>query len=192
MDVARGGKDQTVFAPRYGNFIGTLAKYPGKETPDGDSAAVLCVKHLQPGARVNVDVIGWGASSYDRLSKPKPLGYGVDAYPINFAKSSTHTDKTGKYGMVNVRAEAYWRLREALDPQHGDDMALPPDPELLADLTAAKYEITPRGIKVEPKDQIAERLSRSPDCGDAVALTMLDDSCPSIQAYDSDPFDIDY
>ena len=192
MDVARGGKDQSVFAPRHGNYVAELKKHPGKETPDGDSAAALAVQYVAPGARVNVDVIGWGSSSYDRMSKPKPLGYGLDVYPINFANKSSHTDKTGKYGMVNVRAEAWWRLRESLDPRHGDDMALPPDSELLADLTAGKYEITPRGIKVEPKDEIAGRLGRSPDCGDAVALTMLDDSAPNIDAADSDPFDIDY
>jgi hypothetical protein len=31
--------------------------------------------------------------------------------------------------------------------------------------------VTASGIKVEEKKKVAERLGRSPDCGDAVALT---------------------
>jgi hypothetical protein len=34
---------------------------------------------------------------------------------------------------------AYWRLREALDPHTGDNLALPPDAELEADLKAPKW-----------------------------------------------------
>jgi hypothetical protein len=63
-----------------------------------------------------------------------------------------------------------WRLRESLDPEHGDDLQLPPDPELLADLTAARFEVRASGIIVEAKEKIKERLGRSPDCADAVAL----------------------
>jgi hypothetical protein len=72
--------------------------------------------------------------------------------------------------MRNVRAEAYWGFREALDPQKGDDLALPDDPELLADLVAAKWRLSASGIQIESKDEIKARLGRSPDCGDAVVL----------------------
>jgi hypothetical protein len=43
----------------------------------------------------------------------------------------------------------WWRLRESLDPDNGDELMLPPDPEVLADLTAPQYEVTPSGIKVD-------------------------------------------
>ena len=66
----------------------------------------------------------------------------------------------------------YWRLREALDPESGDDLMLPPDPELLADLTAARFEVRASGIVVEAKEKIKERLGRSPDCAAAVALAL--------------------
>lgn len=174
MDVAHGGDDQTVLARRYGNYFAGLLAYPGRETPNGASAAALAVKAHEPGADINVDAIGFGAPAHERLAED----YGLPAYAVNVGMRSEYTDRTGKFRMQNVRAEAYWRLREALDPEGGDDLALPPDPELLADLCAPRYQITPSGIKIESKPDMIERLGRSPDKGDAVALAMLDMTPP--------------
>ena len=57
---------------------------------------------------------------------------------------------------------------EALDPASGQDIELPPGRSLLADLTAARYELVARGVKIEAKDEIKERIGRSPDEGEAV------------------------
>ena len=72
--------------------------------------------------------------------------------------------------MRNVRAEYHWRMRDALDPTNGDDIALPNDPELLADLCAPRYKITTAGVLVQDKKEIKERIGRSPDKGEAVML----------------------
>jgi hypothetical protein len=56
--------------------------------------------------------------------------------------------------------------------ENGDDLALPPDPELLSDLTAARYEPRASGLYVEEKVKIKERIGRSPDVGDAVCLAL--------------------
>jgi hypothetical protein len=64
---------------------------------------------------------------------------------------------------VNLRAYAYWSLRDLLDPEQGQNLALPPDQELLSDLTAPRWSLTTQGIKIEAKEDIAERLGRSPD-----------------------------
>jgi hypothetical protein len=61
-------------------------------------------------------------------------------------------------------------VREALDPDSGQDIALPPDRDLRADLTAPRWSITARGIQVESKEEIRKRIGRSPDAGDAVML----------------------
>ena len=50
----------------------------------------------------------------------------------------------------------------------GSRIALPPDDELKADLAAPHWELTARGIKLEPKDDIRKRFGRSPSKGDAV------------------------
>ena len=174
-DVARGGDDQNVFAKRYANWFARLIKIPGKETPDGPSVAgkiVICLD--QPGdlqAAIHIDVIGIGSSPYDSLKSITVANLNVKA--INFAEASQHKDKARVLRMRNVRAEAYWRLREALDPRSGEDLALPPDPEILADLTAPRWKITLNGVLIEEKDEIKKRLGRSPDCGDAIAMAML-------------------
>lgn len=174
-DVAHGGKDKSVNAARYGDWIAPLDKHEGKETPDGKSAAAFTARVAEKGATINVDAIGYGASAAERLRERPPEGHGLNAVPVNVAAASKFRDRSGRFKMKNVRAEMYWRLREALDPEFGATLALPDDPELLADLTEPTYEITPSGIQVESKDAIKERLrGRSPDCGDAVALTMLE------------------
>jgi hypothetical protein len=63
-----------------------------------------------------------------------------------------------------------WRLREALDPVHGDNIALPPDRRLAAELTAATWSLRGDKILVESKDDIRKRLGVSPDRADAVML----------------------
>ena len=75
-------------------------------------------------------------------------------------------------GFTNKRSQAIWQFREALDPNQdgGSPIALPNDPALLADLTAPTFEVGPRGIKVETKEDVVKRLGRSTDRGDAVVM----------------------
>lgn len=173
MDVAHGGKDKTVIAPRHGDYFVPLTKLRGEETPDGRTAAAACVRVMADNALINVDAIGYGVSAAERLVDVPPEGHGLNARPINVADRSEFRDRSGKYRMVNVRAEIFWRLREALDPENDATLCLPPDPELLSDLCSFRYEIIPGGIRLESKDSVKARIGRSPDCGDAVALAML-------------------
>lgn len=180
VDVARGGKDKTVISILRQDRFDELAKYPGSATPDGKTAAML-VEQILPKKKsknkqgkeiteieqikTGVDVIGVGASAYDHLLAINNMTQG-----INFASGSDSTDKSGKYKFANLRAEAYWRFREALDPDYSGTMALPPDKELLGDLCAPKWMIKTGKIYIESKDEIIKRLGRSPDCADSVVL----------------------
>lgn len=168
-DIARGGKDQMIVSERYDNWFAPLAKHPGKTVPDGPAAAALIVKI--PGsadACINVDVIGIGSSAYDSLAAQN-----LNVVALNFSEATAARDRSGHLKMRNVRAEAYWGMREALDPELGDDLALSPDNELLADLTAPRWKLTTSGILIEEKKVIAGRLGRSPDCGDAVVMARM-------------------
>jgi hypothetical protein len=172
VDVARGGTDKSVLSRRYGIWFAPLEKHPGKSTPDGASvvghiAKALVVREDQV-ADVNIDVIGIGASVYDGCSTIK-----VSPNGINFGEGTDKTDRTGQLHFRNVRAWAYWNLREILDPDTGDKLALPQDSELLADLTAARWKMTAQGIQLESKDDIKKRIGRSPDCADAVVLAAI-------------------
>lgn len=181
IDVSRGGDDKTVIAPRIGIWFDELRKFAGEATPDGHAAN----RHVDSVSRThvyeNIDVIGVGASLYDMR---KMLRENVNG--VNVSNDSDATDKSGKLGFVNLRAELWWKFREALDPAFGIGIALPPDRELLADLTAPRWKIAARGIQVESKEDIKKRIGRSPDCGDAVVLALY--TPPSITGF-SRPYD---
>lgn len=174
VDVARGGKDSTVLAARHKEWFAPLAVFPGAETPNGPAVAAQVVQALAGSqAPVHVDVIGVGASVYDVLTGK------VSAKAINFAERSHGMDRSGQLAFVNLRAEGYWRLREALDPASGAGLCLPVDTQLLADLCAPRWEMRVGGIQIEDKEAIIKRLGRSPDRGDAVALTMVSGLSPA-------------
>ncbi len=180
VDVARGGKDKTVISCRYGNWFAPLLKYPGTSTPDGPAAAAKVIsalgEELERLPNINVDVIGYGSSAFDSL-----IGQGFkEAVPVNVAVGSSASDKTGRLGFVNLKAEITWKFREALDPDHGEDLALPDDPELLADLTAPRWELKSNGIQIEGKPELKKRIGRSPDCADAVILAHYQSKAQSI------------
>jgi hypothetical protein len=164
VDVARGGKDRTVFVPRYGNWFGEPIVRSGAETPDGLAVVGIMATLPEAGAApFQIDVIGVGSSAYDIAS-----GNGYSVIAMNGSERSDATDKSGKLRFMNKRAEWIWKLREALDPTSGEDLALPPDPEILADLTAPRWKQITRGIQIESKDDIKARIGRSPDKGDAI------------------------
>jgi hypothetical protein len=166
LDVARGGRDSTVFAPRYGKWFDELTVVPGRKTPDGPSVAVLAAGMLREGATVGVDSIGIGADAETAL-KNAHLPYEA----MNGAERASGHTRDGNFAFVSHRSEMWWRLREALDPEYGASIALPPDPALQADLTAGTYTVKPGQppkIYVESKQDVIKRLGRSPDRGDAV------------------------
>ena len=173
LDPARGGIDKAAFSARYDNWFDQVTRWPGKLVPTGPALAGLVQAALTPiigdGPEpfINVDVVGVGSSPYDSLTAMYS-----SVYPVNGAEASEYRDKSKKLKMVNRRAEMYWRMRDALDPQGGDDLALPPDPELLADLCSARYEVTARGVIIEDKEKIKQRIGRSPDVGEAAIMAL--------------------
>lgn len=167
-DVSRGGRDATTYAPRWGTYYGYIKTWLGASIPDGPTAAARVHERavIDKPAVINVDVIGYGSSSYDSL-----IGMGYNAIPVNVGSGSSYTDKSGKLTMYNLRAEMYWRMRDALDPEDKSEVALPNDPDLLRDLCSARYQPLAGGkVKVESKEDIKKRIGRSPDKGDAVLL----------------------
>jgi hypothetical protein len=167
VDVARGGRDKTVLSPRFGPWFAEQKVYPGVETPDGPATAALVVAALRNAAPVHIDVVGVGGSVYDHL-----CGNNVHAVAMNGAAASNATDRSGRLGFANKRAEWWWRMREALDPDYGDGLALPPEAELRADLAASRWKLTARGIQVEAKEETVKRIGRSPDRGDAAVYAL--------------------
>jgi len=167
VDVAYGGKDKTVFAGKVGSWFAKLEKHEGRTTPSGQSVAgkLLLFVDNKGAPTIGIDWTGFGASSYD---------FGrefLDIVPFVASSKSERKDKTGRLGFTNKRAEVYWKFREALDPSSGEDIALPPDQELLSDLCSARWKLMAGAkIQIEPKADIIKRIGRSPDDADAVVI----------------------
>ena len=182
-DVARGGGDNTTLTPRYGTWFDKTDKYPGKSTPDGPAVAALVSRKLgtDHDAVTNIDVIGVGAAAYDacKANDIKIVG-------LNSSNKSKAKDKTGHLSFKNKRAEWWWKFREMLDPVTGDNLAIPPDRELRADLCAPTWKLSVSGIQVEDKDDIKKRIGRSPDVGESLLYAATVDyemSTAILQAY---------
>lgn len=171
VDCSGGGNDPMVIAPRHDGWYDKLIRIEGKDIPQdrpGKHCAGLVISHRQDAATIILDMGGgYGGPMYEQLIENIDKRE-VVAYKGAEATSMRTHDK--KLGFVNVRTAALWRFREALDPSQpgGSPIALPPSPTLMADLTAPTFEVTPRGIKAESKEDVCERLQRSTDEGDAV------------------------
>lgn len=166
VDIAQGGEDDTVLAPKHGSWFDHLHVVPGKKTPDGPTVAGMVFTTMRNGCEVILDMGGgYGGSTRDHLKQAfSPTLYnGSDT-------AQGLKDRTGALKFINIRAAAHWHLREALDPDYGSHLALPPDPELKADLAAVRWAMTPSGIKMESKEEIKKRIGRSPGRGDAVVM----------------------
>lgn len=180
VDVARAGQDRTVFAPRWGQVYGEPVVFPGVATPTGPVVGELLRQRWPAVGAVNVDVIGIGSSAYDSLSALYDSPTMAVVRPVNVSAGSGYTDRSGRLKMRNLRTELLWRMRDALDPATGSEVALPPGNEVLADLCAARYRPQAGGVVLaESKDDIKARLGRSPDVGDAILLAMWEPAAGS-------------
>ena len=169
VDVARGGRDNTIIARRHGMWFDEALVYPGSATPNGPTVAGLTIAAKRDDAVVHIDVIGVGSAPYDFLNEA-----GQQVVGVNVAESATGTDKSGRLRFKNLRSELVWRMREALDPTNNTGIALPPDPQLLADLTAYTWELSGSTIYVASREDIIEKIGRSPDFGSAYVLGLID------------------
>jgi hypothetical protein len=179
VDVGEMG-DQTVFALRSGNVITELRQFAKQDlmTTVGKVYGVVATR----GGKAVIDVIGIGAGVTARLKEKKNeapesgFNHNYDVIPFHAAESSTRRDSSGEMGFRNKRAEAWWFMRERLDPASGCEVALPPDDNLKGDLVAPRYKVTSSGqYQVEAKDEIKKRLGRSTDTGDAVIMSFHQD-----------------
>ena len=174
FDPSRGGQDKSSAARRHGQWFDKIVTAPGVVTKDGPAAAGFIAPLIRDGAVVCIDSIGIGSSALDFVK-----GLGLHVHPVVGSEGSALMDKSGQMKVRNKRAEMYWLLREALDPTNPDPIALPPDQELLGDLTAPRYKVVTMGkgaaIQISSKDDIRLVLGRSPDKGDSVAMTFAAD-----------------
>lgn len=174
VDVACGGKDKTIIAPRHGNWFDKLQEHAGADTPNGAMTAALVIGSRRDNAPVHVDVVGWGKDTHTHLVENN-----IHTIAVNGAEGTDEltkgvkNDTNGQLAFFNTRSLLYWRLREELNPANNTGAALPFDPQLKAQLCAHRWELRSRGIFVLSKDAVKDILGVSPDKSDAIAYANI-------------------
>ncbi len=175
VDVAGMGRDRTVFVYRRGNVVERIAAFVKSD----HMATVGKIKNDLTNTNdcAYIDTIGEGAGVYDRCRE-----LNMNVRSAKFSEGAKgRKDKTGVRTFVNMRAYDYWALRDALDPNLEGELALPPDDELDQELTEINWNVQSSGdIIIAPKDKIKERLGKSPDKADAIALTFHHTRIPKV------------
>lgn len=158
VDVARFGDDATVITIRQGLHCLPQKVFRGLDTMQAADRVIVAMREHNPQA-VFVDVGAMGAGVIDRL---RQLHYN-NVTEINFAGQAMDADR-----YANRRAEMYFKVRDWLE----SGGAIPNEPTLKAELSVVEYHFTPAGkIQLEPKDKIKEKIGKSPDLADSLALT---------------------
>jgi hypothetical protein len=180
VDVADGGADRTVFAYRDGDDCYKLEVFE-----DGDTmlTADRVENRVVKGSRVVVDAIGVGAGVASKLKRNNRFR----TQSFVASRGTKRRDRSGDMKFANLRAAAWWNLRELLDPSEHSTISLPDDPELLGDLAAPNWrEVAGGKILVESKDDIRKRLGRSTDVGDAVVQAFWEDVTTDLSGWVDD------
>ena len=174
FDPAGGGRDAAVLAFRHRGWYAPLVSERGASTAESTTGVNAIFMNRRDGAPVVLDVGGGYAGAIKARLQDNDIVY----HAFNGAGSSMRKALGTGLPFANKRAEAWWLFREALDPeqQGGSIIALPPDPELRADLAAPcilPRVLEVRGeIQIESKEELRKRLGRSPDKGDAVVMCL--------------------
>jgi hypothetical protein len=156
VDVARFGDDRTVIFPRQGLASFRPIVMRNARTTDIAAKVMLCKRRWGSELEIIDDTGHWGHGVIDNL-----LAAGIPVLGINYAGKALNP----RYR--NRRAEMWIQGAEAI--RHG--AALPPIPEMVAELTEPTYTFLNGVFVLEEKDQVKERLQRSPDLADAYMQT---------------------
>jgi len=163
VDVARFGDDKTAFAFREGrkvHWVVSKSKYSTMDTV----GEIIQLHRRHRFKRIFVDVIGVGAGVVDRL---RELGLANIVVAVN--SSERAIDDKHYY---NKRTEMWGEFREWLKD---GPCSIPDEDALAADIGAVTYKFDSNGRwQLEKKEDMKKRILRSPDEGDAVALTFAE------------------
>jgi len=162
LDVARFGTDDSCLVEGSGNGPELVTIVHGHDTMAvaGMGARFL----LDRRGALAVDVVGVGSGVYDRLKEQRLPG------TLHEVQAGGGSDNEG---MLNLRAELWWNVREALYRNELSFARLDEQTyqRLRAELTGPTYRLTSSGkVQIEAKEEMKARGLPSPDVADAFCL----------------------
>lgn len=163
VDVARFGDDRTIIFPRQGLASFRPVVMRNARTTDIAARIMVCKNRWHSELELIDDTGHWGHGVIDNL-----IAAGIPAIGINFAGQALNP----RYR--NRRAEMWIKGAKAIQ----DGAALPPLPDMVGELTEPTYTFVNGVFVLEEKDQIKQRLGRSPDLADAYFLTYALEDLP--------------
>lgn len=167
IDVARFGDDRTVIFPRQGlaAFMPVTMRHKRDSPVSVDISTRVQMAKAQWCSEIEFfdDTVGWAHGAIDNMRaagfSPIPVAFHTPAYNPRYK---------------NRRAEMWFEMAEWV--KKGG--ALPNIPELVGELTTPTYCFTGGKFQLEEKANIKDRLGRSPDLADALALTFAQKDMP--------------
>ena len=173
VDVGRG-TDPSAIAYRSDNVILAIEEISNDDVDELKGIVEAKLKHNKI-LKAIIDLTGMGAGVHDPLKNIEEIGDRVIAFVA--AQKTDLTERNGERGFADARSAIWWIGREML---LNDELDLPPNDDLLGELTAPKYKDGVK-IKVESKEQLrkADRLGHSTNLADAVLQTLWEDDVGS-------------
>lgn len=163
MDPARFGKDRTAIIFRQGRVAFARRLYSKKDTMELVGIAHRIIQKYKPN-KFFIDVGGLGAGIVDRLHE---LGYRDIVRGVNGAEKAMESDR-----YYNKRSEMWGEMLAWLKDT---PVQIPDSDSLAADLCGPQAtEDSKSRTKLEKKEDMMKRGIRSPDEGDALALTFAE------------------
>jgi hypothetical protein len=163
LDLARFGDDRSAFIMRHGRKMFGEQTWKGRDTMEmaGIGAKLIDDNKLD---KLFIDVGGLGAGVVDRL---RELGYSSKIVAVNAGSKPINDEK-----YRNKRAEMWGEMHAWLSEP---PVQIPDSDELHADLVGVEYRYdSNQRLLLESKEDMKKRGFRSPDLGDAAALTFAE------------------
>jgi hypothetical protein len=162
VDVAISDRDRTAIIRRRGRIAYNLDRFCNYNTMEIAGRLKRIIDEEKP-EKVYIDCIGIGAGVVDRLNE---MGYSC-VIGVNVARSANDKEK-----FKNLRAELWSDMRDWLYQEM--PVQIPDCDELHGELCSLGFKENSSGqLQIESKDDLRARGLPSPDCADALALTMF-------------------
>lgn len=180
-DIARYGKDSTVFTVVDGNAAIKIEQHRGLGITESATTAMrLAETYTVPGSNITIDTNGLGGGTADVMrSNGVPVNEFVSGKkPVRRIighqqmASGSLVPQRSFYKFADMWSQAAWEFRERL--RAGQIALVAGHPMMTRHLGSFQYEITDRVIRVWSSEKVREELGFSPDIAVSIILAMFD------------------